>query len=117
MLRILVESGCVKNKANLNSLFQDIVNYCGEGKFEIRQEAMRLFIAIMKPMASKDFITTSIRFLKSPNWRIREEILNLIIINLMKEVDPKLDFEKVVNEISQCITDENPKVRFVAREA
>jgi len=78
---------------------------------------MRFFIEMMKSMDGNSFIMESIQYLDSTNWRIREEILNLLIIRMMKEISPNLNFEHVTGVISKLVNDENAKVRFVAREA
>lgn len=71
----------------------------------------------MKQMESKDFIQTSLEFLTSNNWRIKEEVLNLIIVNLLNKIDPEFDYQSFILILSKLSNDEHPKVRFVAKEA
>jgi hypothetical protein len=68
-------------------------------------------------MSNKDFIANSINSLSSNNWRTREEVLNLIIINILNKIDPDLDYKSLTTALSKLVHDENPKVRFVAQEA
>jgi HEAT repeat protein len=84
---------------------------------DVRQEAMRTFISIMKAIPNKEFLELSIQFLTSNNWRIREEILNLIIINTLNKIDSDFDYEGVIKAISKLVNDDNAKVRFVSRES
>ena len=94
-----------------------IVELLGSEVLDIRQEAMRLFISIMKNTNGKEFIENSLEHLDNSIWRIREEMLNLIIICLMRGVAKDLDYETIIAKLANLVADSNPKVRFVAREA
>lgn len=80
MVRILVKSKCIQNSESLNILFEKCIPHLGNDKFEVRQEAMRLFITMMKFMPSTKFIQKALGYINCENWRMKEEILNLLII-------------------------------------
>lgn len=113
----MIDNKCIRNSANLVTVFKSTVKHLGSKVIDIRQEAMRTFICMMKAMPNKEFIEASVEFLDSSNWRIREEILNLIIINILNKIDPDFDYQGLIQAMSKLVNDDNPKVRFVAREA
>lgn len=112
----MVDYKCICSQDNLQNLAKTQMNKLGSKDVEIRQEAMRLFISIMKSMSDKDYLSTVIPFLTSHNWRIREEILNLMIINILNKVEEDFDYTTVIIALSRLMNDDNAKVRFVARE-
>lgn len=117
ILKQLVDSGLISENDNLKNIFDSIVKHLGSTVIDIRQEAMRTFISIMKNMDNNFFISTSLQFLTSNNWRIREEILNLIIINLLNKIEVDFDYKSMITHLAKLVNDDNAKVRFVAREA
>lgn len=117
LLQILIDQKCVNNNGSLHHIYKSIVKHLGSKVLDVRQEAMRTFISIMKAIPNKEFLELSIQFLTSNNWRIREEILNLIIINTLNKIDSDFDYEGVIKAISKLVNDDNAKVRFVSRES
>lgn len=117
ILRITVDNKCIKNFTNLQEIFKNIVKHLGSKTVDIRQETMRVSLSIMKSMPVADFLDCATEYLSSNNWRIREEILNLIIISIMNKIEPGYDYQTLIFGISKLINDDNPKVRFVAKEA
>ncbi|CAI2371983.1 unnamed protein product [Moneuplotes crassus] len=117
IIRILVRTKCIQSLDGLTMLFTNCIKFLGEDTFEIRQEAMRLFITMMKSMPSKSFVEQSLSNIISDNWRLKEEIVNLLIICMISDVDKSLDIDKTVESLASLVTDEHSKVRFVAREA
>lgn len=116
ILRQAIESKLVSDKSLLKYIYTSTIKNLGSNIIDVRQESMRLFIAIMKIMNNKQFLSICISNLESTNWRIREEILNLIIINILNKIDPDFDYKSLIIALSKLINDENQKVRFVTHE-
>ena len=117
ILKYTLDTNCIVSYANLQHIFRESIKHLGSKAGEVRQEAMRMMISIMKGLDSKEFMQLSLEFLTSNNWRIREEMLNLIIINILNKIDPEFDYYSFIPLLSKLSNDEHPKVRFVAKEA
>ena len=117
ILKYTLDTNCIASLVNLQHIFKGWIKHLGSKVGEIRQEAMRMLISLMKGIESSEFIKLSFEYLSSNNWRIREEMLNLIIINIINKIDPEFDYQSFIPILSKLSNDEHPKVRFVAKEA
>ncbi|CAI2372608.1 unnamed protein product [Moneuplotes crassus] len=114
---ILVKESCFKNVNNLTTIFGTCKKFLGGESLDIRREAMKLFIALIESMPSKIFVEQALSYAHNDNWKVKEEILNLLIICLIKGIDKSLNIEHTVSQLAILVADDHSKVRFVAREA
>jgi hypothetical protein len=117
LLRTVLEGGWISGEDSLEEVFRGVVKYLGGKEVGVRQEAMRVSISVMKRLDKKKFFKVATQFLNSNNWRIREEVLNLMIISMLDSMEGDFDYLEIIKAISKLVNDDNPKVRFVARES
>ena len=68
-------------------------------------------------MKSNELVKTVIEHLNSENWKIREEMLNLLIIHMLKYEKQDFDYQLIVPILAKLCNNDNSKIRFVAKEA
>lgn len=68
-------------------------------------------------MKSNELAKTVIEHLNSENWKIREEMLNLLIIHMLKYEKQDFDYQLIVPILAKLCNNDNSKIRFVAKEA
>ena len=117
LLRQVIDNNCIRNLPNLQFILKGCSAFLGSKVVETRQETMRLFISLMKLIDSKEFIKTIIEYINSDDWKIREEMLNLLIIHILNKIDSSFDYEHVVPILATLTKEENAKIRFIAKEA
>lgn len=77
---------------------------------------MRVITKLMELFTPKHVLIHAMNQLHHEQWHVREEVLNLIIYALLRFDTSELDFPTLVAAMVDALSDEKPRITFVATE-
>eukprot|EP01028_Stygiella_incarcerata_P012641 TRINITY_DN7997_c0_g1_i2.p1 TRINITY_DN7997_c0_g1~~TRINITY_DN7997_c0_g1_i2.p1 ORF type:complete len:900 (+),score=210.30 TRINITY_DN7997_c0_g1_i2:357-3056(+) len=100
----------------LDSFFGKIVEKWGDNKIVVRQATTRVMNSIVKSFSPPMITEKLLEHIRHQNWRVREEVLNQVIRNLLMHPRAEYNFSHIVYEVLKVLNDVRPKVKFVGVE-
>lgn len=116
VLNILIK----KLETNVEKYFKQIISVAlkalGDTRMVTRNEYMNVFRHLMKTVAPQQILDLITGNLKHKNSRVREDVLNIIIVAMLTH--PRNDFNvpKLCLEVAPCLADRKRKVRHATLE-
>eukprot|EP00049_Salpingoeca_infusionum_P002276 m.55344 g.55344 ORF g.55344 m.55344 type:complete len:1414 (+) comp11485_c0_seq1:246-4487(+) len=104
-------------RSHLDVLLEQLVLLLGDTKIVIRQSNTKLISSLMHTLTPSPVLHALLVHMNSANWRIREEIINVVIIALSTFMPDHFDFAELVSALAKGLTDPKSRVKFVAIEA
>jgi hypothetical protein len=101
----------------LDQLMDHHVGMLGDSKIVLRQAATKLIIKMMQAMTPTPVLEILMRNLHDSSWRVREEIINVVIVSMSIFPRQQFDFQVLVNDLAPALSDTKSRVKFVAIEA
>lgn len=117
LLEFLVTDLVLVHQSDLFPVIQVCISRLGDSKILIRQAVFRCLRKIVGVVRLGKVMSVMVEGLKSSNWHIREEVLNVLLACMLTpDQVHDVDFLEWVPVIVPLIDDDKPKVRFVAQE-
>lgn len=96
----------------LDSLMEQLISLLGDNKIIIRHSNIKLINKVMQTLTPGPVLEHLVSHLNHENWRVREEIVNIIILCVSSSPTPeKIDFELLVGSLLPRLADEKPRVK------
>lgn len=107
----------ITKRANIAQLIPSCIDKLGDNKIAIRQAAFRVFKIFIREIPARVLFPHFQEGLESPNWHIREEVVQLLITAMLSAVPNwDYDFLQVIPWVCRLLRDPKPKVKFAAVE-
>ena len=71
----------------------------------------------MQTLTPSPVLELLVTYLSHKSWRVREELVNVVIIALSTFPRDQFDFAKLTNDLLPALRDSNARVKFVGVEA
>ena len=104
-------------RTQLPKMMVPLVRMFGDSQVVVRQAVGKLMYRLMQFLTPAPVFEVLLASLNDRNWRVREEICNVVILNIAKFPRQQLDFTKIVNALQPLLMDEKKRVKFVCLEA
>jgi hypothetical protein len=105
-------------KTHLATLMTHHVAMLGDGKIVLRQAAIKLIIKTMQALTPSPVLELLMsQHYHEGGWRVREEIINVVIVSMSVFSKQAYDFQQLVNDLSPALDDQKSRVKLVALEA
>ena len=105
-------------RSYLETLMERLVGLLGDNKILVRQSNIKLIAKIMHALTPGPVLEILASHLNHSNWRVREEIVNTIILSASSpDAADTLDFELMAQSLLPCLADPKPRVKYVTLEA
>jgi hypothetical protein len=104
-------------RAGLPSLVSPLLAKMADPKSIIRQSSARIFQHLMRILSPRPILDISLLSLAHDNYRVREELGNLIIIALLNHPQHAFDFPLLLSNLVFLAQDPRARVRYVSLEA
>lgn len=104
-------------KPHLENIMVPLTRMFGDSQVVVRQAVGKLMFRLMQSLTAASIFEALLVHVNDSNWRVREEICNVIILNLVKVPHNELDFPRMVRALQPLLSDEKKRVKFVCLEA
>ncbi|XP_028306250.1 TOG array regulator of axonemal microtubules protein 1-like isoform X2 [Gouania willdenowi] len=88
----------------------------GDPRTITRNEYLNVFRQLMKTVPPQSVLDLVIGYLKHKNPRVREDVLNVIMVAILSHPEIEFDIPKLCSEVAPCLVDNKRKVRHFAFE-
>lgn len=104
-------------RSQLDYIMATLVNMLAEPKVVVRHSVVRVINKLMNVLTPGPVLEHLVRSLQHRNWRVREEVINCIILSLSLFPEDQLDMERLASKLASSLTDVKSRVKYVAVEA
>ena len=104
-------------RIELPKMMGPLLRMFGDSQVVVRQAVGKLMYRFMQFLTPTPVFEVLLASLNDRNWRVREEVCNVVILNVAKFPGQQLDFTKIVNALQPLLMDEKKRVKFVCLEA
>lgn len=101
----------------LEQLLKYHVNMLGDSKVVLRQANVKLINKLMQTLTPGPVVEILMKSLDHSNWRVREEVVNVLILSLSTFPRHQFDFKQLVQELLPALDDGRKRVKYVVVEA
>ena len=117
MVHEVSSSPGLRQYGDLEILVPQCIAKIGDNKIAIRQQAFKIFKALISELGPVRLFPKLFGALKSGNWHIREEILHVFLASMLLINEYfNYDFIDLVGPVAELLDDDKAKIRFVASE-
>lgn len=117
ILGVIVEKFEGDMQSSLRGIVPPLIDKLGDNKIVVRQAIMKVFKTLMLHVDPEPIVDTLLANFDSKNARIREEVVNILIVTLITAIDHDFDFPRVVASLCGLLCDKKPKVTDAASDA
>ncbi|EKX33088.1 hypothetical protein GUITHDRAFT_120748 [Guillardia theta CCMP2712] len=113
-----------------HQLMPNFIGKLADNKTMVRQANIKVLLKLMQTLGPKEILEGLMREVKHESWRVREEILHVVVLSLLTFQGsagqaggggvggkPKFDFAFLVRSVCSVLEDSKQKVRAIALEA
>mmetsp|Transcript_2156 Transcript_2156/g.4433 ORF Transcript_2156/g.4433 Transcript_2156/m.4433 type:complete len:1381 (-) Transcript_2156:85-4227(-) len=101
---------------HLSKLVQRLIEKLGDNKIVVRQANVKVLSKLMQTLTPKPVLEILVRHIRHKNWRVREEIINMIIIASLT-YKKGIDFSTIALDLKEALQDPRARVKSTAVEA
>ncbi len=105
----------VRNHVDL--LVNKLAEVLGDSKIVVRQGAARLVNRLMHTLTPAPVLHILLKHLTAASWRVREEVINVVIVAVSTFMPDRFDFEQLTQLLVPALKDKRSRIKFVAIEA
>ena len=117
ILHLIVSFPTISQYIYLPELFDLVTKKLGENRISVRKVASLIFREFLKEVNQDVIFNHLIDNLKSDNWHIREETVQILLAALLSINEAvNYDFTKLIKPVASLMDDEKAKIRFEACE-
>eukprot|EP00039_Didymoeca_costata_P020699 m.342134 g.342134 ORF g.342134 m.342134 type:complete len:1486 (+) comp21012_c0_seq1:282-4739(+) len=117
ILEQLIEKVGWPMRSHLESLVNYQTNLLGDMRIVVRQASTKLLITMMQSLTPPPVLEVLLPHIKQENWRVREEIINVVILALTTFQKEQLDLHYIVSEVGSALNDKKQRVKALAMQA
>ena len=117
ILGAMVEKFGASLEPALANIFPPLVDKLGDNKIVVRQGIMKFMNGLISFVNPDPVLKTLLGYCDGKSARVREEVMNIVTIALLKASDHPFDFPALVQPLCRALTDSKPKVRDAAMDA
>ncbi|KAL7748443.1 hypothetical protein RI367_006136 [Sorochytrium milnesiophthora] len=104
-------------KPHLATLLPMLINRFADNKIIIRQANFKVITHLMHIMTPKPIIAIALHYTSHENARLKEEVVNLVIVALLLFTRFDFEFPSLIADLLTTLRDSKPKLKYVAVEA
>eukprot|EP01052_Picozoa_sp_SAG31_P005891 SAG31_NODE_266_length_18815_cov_17.009243_11_plen_198_part_00 len=117
ILGMLVEKFGAHMEGSLHIVVPPLIDKLGDNKIVVRQAIMKVFKALIQFVNPDPILVLLLARIADKNARVREEVINTVIVVLMTNSEHAYQFQKIVAALGTVLYDSKPKVRDAAQDA
>ncbi|CAG9331155.1 unnamed protein product [Blepharisma stoltei] len=115
IVEMLCKKSIICTKEHIDVIVPLCIEKLGDNKIAIRQMASKIMACLLEKVRSFDVFPHLIKDLHNRNWHIREEVVTVIILAMLRMVN--YDYLQLIPYLTKLLDDDKTKVRHVSTES